>query len=40
MANSKQGNIKDIFSCWKHTKRNEKPDKRDYLTGSIFSCSI
>ena len=24
MTNSKQGNVKDIFSFWKHTKRNEK----------------
>ena len=24
MTNSKQGNVNDIFSFWKHTKRNEK----------------
>ena len=24
MTNSKQGNVKDIFSFWKHTKGNEK----------------
>ena len=32
MTNSKQGNVKDIFSFWKHTKGNEKINET-ILTG-------
>ena len=36
MTNSKQGNVKDIFSFWKHTKRNEKINET-ILTGSYLT---
>ena len=40
MTNSKQGNVKEIFLFWKHTKRNEKINETTNRLYILISCSI